>query len=132
MTQQLEPPTAASDLTLGRAREINRAMVDAVLFMQGVTEDRDGLKDLSGYTLREMIDAAGVIKAAEELEHKFLPSGAPRSFAMVCDDRLVAALYCAAHYQARPGEKARVVGISKQTAVLVWSTADVLRHSEEG
>ena len=79
-------------LPLPRAREIVAACTAHEYVRMGISQGP--APDLTGYTLLEMVQAQQVVRAANT---------GSSSISMVCDDRLVAALYLAANDQ-DPGD----------------------------
>ncbi len=77
-------------MNIERAREINSAMLNAALYKDGLVAV---CPDLSRYSLLEMVQAGPMVRADDD------PSQ-PGRYTMVCDDRLVAALYTLCHFQA--------------------------------
>lgn len=78
-------------MTIERAHEINGCMLDHGLLRFDLVEEKD-LVPLTEYSLQEMLTATQMVKDAN-------PKGAG-THTMVCDERLIAALYVAYHYPA--------------------------------
>lgn len=79
-------------MTSEQAHEINRACIRNGLRRFGLTAESPSLRP---YTLRQLIDARDIV-AAENRETEKQPG--PHRITMICDDRLLAALYVAYHY----------------------------------
>lgn len=78
-------------MTLECAHEINRHMLDHGLLRFHLVEEKY-LVPLTDYSLQDMLTATEMVRAAN-------PKGAG-THTMVCDERLIAALYVAYHYPA--------------------------------
>lgn len=86
------------EMTYERACEIVEACTaNGVYQMLGATNG-EPVPSLAEFTLAEMVEAQRVVRQTENDRQK--ADGLPRSFHVVCDDRLVAALYVAQNYPA--------------------------------
>lgn len=92
-----------SPLTLDRAKAINSAMLNMALEREGLRKvPLDQITLLRETSLIDMVRAGAVVKDAEEAAHAALPPGSTRSVSMVCDDRLVAAIYAFINFSLPP------------------------------
>jgi hypothetical protein len=86
-----------------RAHKINSALVQigmmTILGFDSSAPDMDLLREVS---LRDMLDAVAHVKLDDETRPS--NSDGSRSFSIVPDDRLVAAVYTALHYSVAPNE----------------------------
>jgi len=93
--------TQREPLSLGRAHALNSAMVKLALEREGiVSTTRQEIDLLRAASLIDLAEAAAVVKEAEEREA--IGHTGPRSVSMVCDDRLVAAIYAFLHFAIPP------------------------------
>jgi len=116
----MNAPFTAMDIE--RAEKIVGECIAHVLFRMGVTDEPP--PSLAEYSLQELIDANR--RVAEENDKQ--PTTGRRTIRMKCDDRLIAALYVAYHYDANdpadgvepivllPGGKAVCVAMTKEAA----------------
>jgi hypothetical protein len=96
---QLTPPSPADDVA--RAIALNSAMISVAFEREGLK--KVSLKDLAllrEASIVEMSNAAGIVRKFDE-EKPANPDGT-RSVRLVCDDRLVAAIYTFLHYTLPP------------------------------
>lgn len=92
---------AVADAKLARAKALNKAMVTLGLEREGLARiSTADLALLRGASLVELSDAGRMVKAFQDVQ----PAGADgsRTFSMVCDDRLVAAIYTFLHFTLPP------------------------------
>jgi hypothetical protein len=92
---------SAADAKLARAIELNKAMVTLGLEREGLARtSAASLALLRGASLVELSEAGRIVKAFEAAR----PANADgaRSFSLVCDDRLVAAIYAFLHFTLPP------------------------------
>jgi hypothetical protein len=94
-------------MELDRAKEINSALLDIGFFTEGLKTGEETQKavDLLGdVSLSDMLKAGEVVRQenertfAESVENMRLKGSSSRTIMMVCDDRLVAAIYAALNY----------------------------------
>jgi hypothetical protein len=78
-------------MTVERAQEIVGKLDDVAFITWGLI--RGPTPDLSGITLAEMVDACSIVREQETIE-----ADGSRAMMAVPDDRLVAAIYAALHY----------------------------------
>lgn len=101
-------------MTREEAETINGLCVAHGLYRLGVVEDRPAT--LAPYSLAQLIEARDIVRA----ENGVVKPGGGRSFHTVCDDRLLAALYVAHHYDpVDPGRDIEPVAIVGDRAVVV-------------
>lgn len=99
------PIEAAPDMTVGRAVQLNSAMVSLAFEREGLGKCKpDALEMLRKATLAELA-AVGTILRKHEDEQKPSDTGT-RTFCMKCDDRLVAAIYAFLHFAVPPAHRA--------------------------
>lgn len=109
-------------MTLERAYEINSAMLDFGLRAIGLNKQvaQPSLVDVS---LAEMIQCAPIIKEHEDKQ----PADQPKTFTVVCDDRLVAAIYVSLHFPPDSGSII-VIGEDFASALLLCPLSDKERQ----
>lgn len=115
-----------------RARFINRAMFNIGFFTQVGESDKidhmQSFKDLDGVKLSEMIACGDIVKSFEEARPANENGG--RSFSMVCDDRLVAAIYTFLNFPLYNGN-AEIIVHNGQYAVAIVEVAGDGSESDE-
>ena len=84
-------------MDLETAKRINGGMVNFQMAAMGVIDD---FPDLSGYSLPELVEAAQVMRDHPGDKQ---PDGKTRH-QMMCDDRLVSAIYTILHFPAESGD----------------------------
>lgn len=84
-------------MELARAIEIVRAINDRAAFTLGMVEK---VGSLEGASLAEMIEATRLVETEDA---KSVTQGYSRTFRIIPDDRLIAAAYCAEHYDVSIG-----------------------------
>ena len=92
------------------AAEINSAMVAHSMFAMGLREARP--PSLARYTLRQMLDATEFVAAEDKAA---VSVNGSKTIRMVCDPRLVAALYTLYHYEAQDPEEGQVSTVVENT-----------------
>lgn len=101
-------------MTREEAELINGLCVEHGLFRLGVIDYRP--TTLAHYSLAQLIEARDIVRA----ENRLVKPGGGRSFHTVCDDRLLAALYVAHHYDAvDPGRDIEPIVVAGDRAVVV-------------
>lgn len=78
---------------------------------------------LKGYSLAEMIEAKGLVRAHEENQP------APKTITCTCDDRLIAALYVACHWEGGDPKDCEAVVVCDGNAVIVLR-ADMMSEKQ--
>lgn len=84
-----------------RAHNINGATLDIALVQEGLVpldKAADAMAYLEDVSLSEMLEAKAIIEA----ENRAAIGPGPHTITMICDDRLIAAIYALLHY--RKGE----------------------------
>lgn len=84
-------------MDLARALEIVWAICDRSMFTLGLVEK---VSSLEGVSLAEMIEATHLVEAEDA---KPIEPGKLRTLNVIPDDRLIAAVYCAEHYDVSIG-----------------------------
>lgn len=102
-------------MELARAHKIVGDCVQNAMRAMGLYDDAP---DLSGYSLEEMLEA-GRLVSAENLD-----GPGPKEIHVVCDPRLLAALYVAHHYDGDAPNRAEPIAYGPGTAVVVVKTED--------
>ena len=92
---------AALALPLERAQALNKAMFNLALEREGLAKcPLDQLTLLRGASLLELTQAGPIVRAHDQA--KAPSADGTRTFSMVCDDRLVAAVYTFLHFTLPP------------------------------
>ena len=91
------PAVEANAMDDEQARAINRLLTRVTFAAHGLTDDAPSMDELRTISLSEMLEAKGLIEAA----NKVGGGNGKRTITMVCDDRLIAAIYVLAHYEPR-------------------------------
>lgn len=93
-------------LTLERAEEINDAMFAMALERDRILKVSTAqIELLKGASLMEMAQAGNVIKAAERRRNADRLPGTAQTISMVCDDRIVAAIYAFVNFVIPPASR---------------------------
>jgi hypothetical protein len=95
-------------MSVEKAKEIVGCMVLWMMYHMEVTNDEPPKLT---YSLRELIEANDIVKKANKDAEQtpFIDGKRSRTMSLVCDDRLIAALYTAAHYPGGPAENAQSI-----------------------
>jgi hypothetical protein len=113
-------------MTLEEATEINSVCFYNSMIRFGLDEGK--AKSLKPYTLGQLIEARDIINL-ENLKAQANPS--PRTVTIVCDDRLLAALYAAEHYDPEPMANAKPIVVIANRALLCVDITELRRDAEE-
>lgn len=90
-------------LTLERAKAINGAMFAMALERDHIQKVSTAqIELLKGASLMEMAQAGNVIKAAERRSNADCLPGTAQTISVVCDERIVAAIYAFVHFVIPP------------------------------
>lgn len=96
----------AASSPLARAHMLNKAMLDLAMERDGLRKiSRSDINLLLEASLVEMAQARVVIKQDEDDRGFGTPDGVSRSVSMVCDDRLVAAIYAFMQFAVPPAHR---------------------------
>lgn len=83
-------------MKIKEAQKIVGEMIQHVMYHQGISENRPPKME---YSLQEMVKANSIIeKRNKTLKGRITKKGRIMKISMVCDDRLIAALYALTHY----------------------------------
>jgi hypothetical protein len=124
-------------ITLERARQLNGAMFDLALEREGIRFcSWDRITLLREASLVELAQAGAVIKEHEDKQEA--ATDGSRSFSMVCDDRLVAAIYAFLHFAVPPAHRhddddyliLRTKDNSGYTAFLMCGVREIIQDEE--
>lgn len=80
------------------AEKINGATLEWALYKMGIIDHQP--ESIKEYSLRELIEARDVVNVANDEAQK--ATDGPRTIHTVCDDRAIAAVYVATHYESQP------------------------------
>jgi hypothetical protein len=109
-----------TEMDLDRARQIVAACVNHSLFRMGVIEEPP--PSLAEYSLGELLEANEMIRA----QNDEVDAAGNRKIQIVCDDRLIAALYVLYHYEASELDDIRLIAANAANGVCC------LRHEGTG
>lgn len=102
-------------LSVDRAEAVNATCVGAAMDDMGLESSKEPPLRLKDLSLAEMVDAVRVVREHEQ--RKLCDADGRRSMSVVCDDRLLAALYVATHYE--PSKFTPVVRVDGRAVAVV-------------
>lgn len=107
-------------MDLARAREITDAC--AAHFFQQIGFEQKHPPSLAEYSLQEMLDAHRLVRAANDDADA---TDGTRTIHATCDDRYLAALYVAYHYEGSHPADCEAIATAQGRAVVLINLADV-------
>jgi len=109
---------ASSPDALERAKAVNDDMVKVFYQTMGLQEGEE-CPDLQSYTLREMLDATEMVAADNDARSQARKGAETISYPMVCDPRLVAALYAWSHFPVERGHDIDPIVRARRRALIL-------------